>query len=46
MDRLVRDPGGVTIATRLQIKGSFRDLPSHPRVGGFARGVVRFPGKR
>ena len=22
MDRLVRDPGGVTIATRLQIKGS------------------------
>jgi integrase len=28
MDRLVREPGGVIIATRLQIKGgSFRDLP-------------------
>ena len=28
MDRLVREPGGVTIAARLQVKGSsFRDLP-------------------
>ena len=28
MDRLVREPGGVIIAARLQVKGgSFRDLP-------------------
>jgi hypothetical protein len=28
VDRLVREPGGVIIAARLQVKGdSFRDLP-------------------
>ena len=46
IDRLVREPEGVIIAARLQVKGgSFRDLP-HNRIVGFARGVVRFPGKR
>ena len=33
MDRLVREPGGVIIAVRLQVKGgSFRDLPLTPEL--------------
>ena len=33
LDRLVREPGGVIIAARLQVKGgSFRDLPLTPEL--------------
>ncbi len=44
MDRLVREPGGVIIAARLQVKGgSFRDLPLTTELsdslGGWFRSV-------
>ena len=46
IDRLVREPGGMIIAARLQVKGSsFRDLPRHKGIVGLARGMVRFSGK-
>ena len=43
MDRLVREPGGVIIAVRLQIKGgSFRDLPLTPELPGSLEGWFAF----
>ena len=47
IDRLVREPEGVIIAARLQVKGgSFRDLPLTTELSDSLGGVVRFPGKR
>jgi hypothetical protein len=43
MDRLVREPGGVIIAARLQVKGgSFRDLPLTPELSDSLEGWFAF----
>jgi integrase len=43
LDRLVREPGGVIIAVRLQVKGgSFRDLPLTPELSDSLEGWFAF----
>ena len=43
MDRLVREPSGVIIAVRLQVKGgSFRDLPLTPELSDSLEGWFAF----
>ena len=46
IDRLIRQPGGMIIAARLQVKGSsFRGLPVTKDLSDSLRGMVRIPGK-